>query len=310
MTLGRMFCCLRTCLNGGQLRKPTAAANRHREPDVHLDAAHMGKLSFTAPQLSMPYLIVLLVGSDVILLSHQLRVTGTGGVLATAPLVQSKSYFEVKIQQSGCWSIGLATRQADLGRKWGGSDPESWCLCSDNATRHNDEEFRPVVANCSQQPTGSVTTTTSKVTTTANGILNNSAAAAAGLIAIEDLQEDLLMTTGSATPEPKISPVDVLISTPQRDFPDEGDIVGVAFDHVELNFYFNGKNLEVPFRNVRGAALFPVIYGECSPQLLCIFTKCLYFPVGNGAILDIILDNFTYGPPLGFERILLEQSLL
>lgn len=266
-----MFCCLRTCLNGGQLRKSSAAAHRLREPEVHLDAAHMG--------------------SDVILLSHQLRVTGTGGVLATAPLVQSKSYFEVKIQQSGSWSIGLATRQADLGLKWGGGDRESWCLCSDNATRHNDEEFRPVVINCTQPVPKNSTKSQGSVTTTANGILNNSAAAAAGLIAIEDLQEDLLMTTGNATPT-ELTSVDDLITAPQRDFPNEGDIVGVAFDHVELNFYFNGKNLEVPFRNVRGAALFPVIY------------------VGNGAILDIILDNFSHGPPSGFERILLEQSLL
>ncbi|ALC46500.1 CG7785 [Drosophila busckii] len=261
-----MFCCLRTCLNGAQLRKPNINGNRYREPEVHLDAAHMGP--------------------DVILLSHQLRVTGSGGVLATAPLVQSKSYFEVKIQQSGIWSIGLATRQADLTRKWGGGERESWCLCSDNATRHNDEEYRPVVANC-QQPTKS-----NAVTTTANGILNNSAAAAAGLIAIEDLQEDLLMTTGVDSNLSELNAVPGLISTPQRDFPDEGDIVGVAFDHIELNFYFNGKHLEVPFRNVRAPALFPVIY------------------VGNGAILDIILDNFTHGPPSGFERILLEQSLL
>ncbi|XP_017102311.2 SPRY domain-containing protein 7 [Drosophila bipectinata] len=256
-----MFCCLRTCLNGGQLRKPVAAARSH-EPEVHLDAAHMGP--------------------DVILLSHQLRVTGTGGVLATAPLVQSKSYFEVKIQQGGSWSVGVATRQTDLSRKCGGGDRESWCLCSDNATRHNDqEEFQVVVPSaCTTQPSK-----------TANGILNSSAARAAGLIAIEDLQqEDLLMTTGVAPPEDSIG--DTLITSPKRDYPDEGDIVGVAFDHVELNFYFNGKNLEVPFRNVRGAALFPVIY------------------VGNGAILDIILDNFSHGPPPGFERILLEQSLL
>ncbi|XP_068155428.1 SPRY domain-containing protein 7 isoform X1 [Drosophila tropicalis] len=257
-----MFCCLRMC---GQLRKPTAGATRfnNSQPEVHLDAAHMGP--------------------DVILLSHQLRVTGTGGVLATAPLVQSKSYFEVKIQQNGSWSIGLGTHQTDLSRKWGGGDRESWCLCSDNATRHNDEEFRPVVAARCKQPEA----------TNQNGILNNSVAAAAGLIAIEDLQEDLLMTTGTTEPRANEMDVgDVLIRAPQRDFPDEGDVVGVAFDHVELNFYFNGKNLEVPFRNVRGSALFPVIY------------------VGNGAILDIILDNFTHSPPPGFERILLEQSLL
>ncbi|KAL7723178.1 hypothetical protein ACLKA6_007996 [Drosophila palustris] len=217
---------------------------------------------------------------------------GHGGSAGLAPLVQSKSYFDVKIQQSGIWSIGLATRQADLGRKWGGGDRESWCLCSDNATRHNDEEFRPVVANCTQPTATNTTKSPGSVTTTANGILNNSAAAAAGLIAIEDLQEDLLMTTGNAAPS-ELTAVDGLISAPQRDFPDEGDIVGVAFDHVELNFYFNGKNLEVPFRNVRGAALFfLVIY------------------IGNGAILDIILDNFTHGPPSGFERILIEHSLL
>ncbi|KAH8381419.1 hypothetical protein KR093_004512 [Drosophila rubida] len=283
-----MFCCLRTCLNGGQLRKPTAAAHRLREPDVHLDAAHMGELQLLSAIFQCSCNTYTHThthtGADVILLSHQLRVTGTGGVLATAPLVQSKSYFEVKIQQSGSWSIGLATRQTDLGRKWGGGDRESWCLCSDNATRHNEEQFGPVVASCCTQPT-----LAAKPSTTVNGILNNSAAAAAGLIAIEDLQEDLLMTAGS---EGELTTVEDLIKAPQRDFPDEGDIVGVAFDHVELNFYFNGKNLEVPFRNVRGSALFPVIY------------------VGNGAILDIILDNFTHGPPSGFERILLEQSLL
>ena len=29
------------------------------------------------------------------------RICGTGGALATAPLVQDKSYFEVKIQSAG-----------------------------------------------------------------------------------------------------------------------------------------------------------------------------------------------------------------
>jgi len=196
--------------------------------------------------------------------------------------------------------VGLATRQTDLSRKSGGGDRESWCLCSDNATRHNDqEEFRPVVqAACTTQPSR-----------TTNGILNNSAAKAAGLIAIEDLQqEDLLMTTGVASSDVGIG--DSLVTSPPRDFPDEGDIVGVAFDHVELNFYFNGKNLEVPFRNVRGAALFPVIYGKVIFYYNKSTKSKISLSVGNGAILDIILDNFSHGPPPGFERILLEQSLL
>lgn len=42
------------------------------------------------------------------------RVCGAGAALGNAPLVQSKSYFEVKIQQGGTWSVGLATRQTDL----------------------------------------------------------------------------------------------------------------------------------------------------------------------------------------------------
>lgn len=34
------------------------------------------------------------------------------------------------------------------------------------------------------------------------------------------------------------------------------------------------------------------------------------FAVDDGAILDIILDDFNFGPPPGFDRIMLEQSLL
>lgn len=31
------------------------------------------------------------------------RICGSGGVLCTAPIVQNKCYFEVKVQQSGKW---------------------------------------------------------------------------------------------------------------------------------------------------------------------------------------------------------------
>lgn len=47
------------------------------------------------------------------------RVCGSGAALASAPLVQSKSYFEVKLQQAGSWSVGVATRQADLNHSQG-----------------------------------------------------------------------------------------------------------------------------------------------------------------------------------------------
>ncbi|KAI9580039.1 SPRY domain-containing protein 7 isoform X1 [Glossina fuscipes] len=252
-----MFCCLRTCLNGN-VHKPSVSVSRVKEPEIHLDASHMG--------------------ADVILLSNYLRITGTGGALATAPLVQSKSYFEAKIQQRGNWSIGLATRRTDLSRKEGGTDRESWCLCSDNITlitRHNNEanECEPV----RKQPIPPN-----------NSLFNESTAP--GLIGIEDLNEDLLLTTGSL--EALDSELTNGLCHDSTNIADEGDVIGVAFDHIELNFYLNGNNLEVPFRNIKASTLFPVIY------------------VGNGAIVDIILDNFLYPIPAGFERIMLEQSLL
>lgn len=35
-----------------------------------------------------------------------------------------------------------------------------------------------------------------------------------------------------------------------------------------------------------------------------------FFSVDDGAILDIILENFNFPTPSGFEKIMLEQSLL
>lgn len=45
--------------------------------------------------------------------------------------------------------------------------------------------------------------------------------------------------------------------------------------------------------------------------LISIFINfCLVCTVDDGAILDIILDDFNFGPPPGFDKIMLEQSLL
>lgn len=73
-----------------------------------------------------------------------LRVCGCGGALTNAPLVQSKSYFEVKIQQDGIWAIGLATRSTDLSIAIGGNDTESWAFNSDGIIRHNQQEIHKI----------------------------------------------------------------------------------------------------------------------------------------------------------------------
>uniref|UniRef100_A0A1B0CRJ1 SPRY domain-containing protein 7 n=1 Tax=Lutzomyia longipalpis TaxID=7200 RepID=A0A1B0CRJ1_LUTLO len=206
-----MFCCLRNCL--GDAFTTQTVPVRPRENPIHLDTTHMGH--------------------EVVLVKNGQRVCGSGGVLATAPLVQSKSYFEVKLQQNGHWSIGLATRNTDLNKAKGGTDADSWCLGSDNIVWHSDQE----VHRLQKAPDG------------------------------DEKQDEALH------------------------LPAEGDTIGIAFDHVELNFYVNGQKLDVPVLNVRGT-VYPALF------------------VDDGAVLDILLDNFTYPPPVGFEKIMLEQSLL
>ena len=81
------------------------------------------------------------LGYEVVIVKSGLRLCGAGAALGNAPLVQSKSYFEVKIQQGGSWSVGLATRQTDLSLTQGGLDEFSWALCSDNIIRHNKQDL-------------------------------------------------------------------------------------------------------------------------------------------------------------------------
>ena len=42
---------------------------------------------------------------------------------------------------------------------------------------------------------------------------------------------------------------------------EEGDILGFSYDHVELNIYCNGRNLDTPVLGIKGT-VFPVFYGE------------------------------------------------
>ncbi|KAL1490326.1 hypothetical protein ABEB36_013041 [Hypothenemus hampei] len=201
-----VFCCLKGCLNGFNFQPH----NQHipKQNPIQLDTSYMGY--------------------DVVVVKGGQRVCGAGAVLGNAPLVQSKSYFEVKVQQGGLWSVGLATRQTDLSLSIGGMDEFSWALCSDQIFRHNEQELHKLSLNDQNQ-------------------------------------------------KPQIL--------------QEGDIIGVAFDHIQLKFSINGSELDYAITNVKGTT-YPALY------------------VDEGAILDVVLENFNYQPPSGFEKIMLEQSLL
>ncbi|KAI5621434.1 SPRY domain-containing protein 7 [Silurus asotus] len=66
--------------------------------------------------------------------------------------------------------------------------------------------------------------------------------------------------------------------------------VGLTYDHVELNLYLNGKNMQCPASGIRGT-VFPVVY------------------VDKNAILDCQISDFYHIPPQGFEKILFEQQI-
>ncbi|NWT57933.1 SPRY7 protein, partial [Erythrocercus mccallii] len=77
---------------------------------------------------------------------------------------------------------------------------------------------------------------------------------------------------------------------PANNLPQEGDVVGITYDHVELNVYLNGKNMHCPASGIRGT-VYPVVY------------------VDDSAILDCQFSEFYHTPPAGFEKILFEQQI-
>ncbi|XP_076030621.1 SPRY domain-containing protein 7 [Oratosquilla oratoria] len=190
------LCCFRH-LCGASPRPSVPVKNT---PTIVLDTGHMGH--------------------EVVIVKNGVRICGTGGALGSVPILQNKAFFEVKLQQSGVWGVGIATRNANMNKVRLGEDSHSWVLCSDGSVQHNGEEKFKVA-----------------------------------------------------------------------DMPVEGDIIGVSYDHVELNFFINGKPTNTPVTGCKGT-VYPVLY------------------VDDGAIMDIIFDNFSYGPPPGYDGIMIEKSLL
>jgi len=159
------------------------------------------------------------MGQEAVVVKNGLRLCGTGSARGTAPILQDKAYWEVKIQQGGVWSAGICTPAADLSKDLG-LDQSSWAVTSSGCVRTRGELEYTVSHNL-----------------------------------------------------------------------EEGDVLGFSYDHVELNIFCNGKNLDTPILGIKGT-VFPVFY------------------VDEGAILDIVFENFNHTPPSGFERIMIEKALL
>lgn len=197
---------------------------------------------------------------------------GSGGAVLNQALLQSKSYFEVKIQQSGHWSVGLCTLNTDLNKTRGGLDKFSWCLNAENYVMND----------------GQVTFDLNELYSSNNGSATQN-----------DDTEQLLPIANKKHDISNLLPTSSSVS--QRSaLPQEGDIIGITYDHIELNFYLNGKHLNIPTL----IKVNTTSNGEYNNEIY----PCLF--VDDGAILDLIVDNFNFQIPSGFDKIMVEQTLL
>ncbi|XP_069737469.1 SPRY domain-containing protein 7 isoform X2 [Phaenicophaeus curvirostris] len=99
------------------------------------------------------------MGTDVVIVKNGRRICGTGGCLANAPLHQTKSYFEFKIQSTGIWGIGVATEKANLNQVPLGQDVHSLVLRNDGTLYYNKEEKNRLPVNSLPQEGDVVLTT-------------------------------------------------------------------------------------------------------------------------------------------------------
>lgn len=160
------------------------------------------------------------MGLDAVIVKSGKRLCGTGGVLANAPIVQDKAYFEIKLQSEGVWGAGLASERADLNQVPLGE--ASWTLRNDRTFYSQSDKF-------------------------------------------ETLADEIELN--------------------------EGDTIGIAYDHVTLQFYLNGITIGNGITGIKGK-VYPVVF------------------VDESAILDVEFINFEKRPPSGFGQIMFEQNIL
>uniref|UniRef100_A0A8C7LVQ9 SPRY domain containing 7b n=1 Tax=Oncorhynchus mykiss TaxID=8022 RepID=A0A8C7LVQ9_ONCMY len=200
------------------------------------------------------------MGTDVVIVKSGRRICGTGGCLANAPLHQNKSYFEFKIQSTV--QILLSQRSPSVhllhitgGRRYSSPMMNSYLFSIVFHTGIWGIGVATQKVNLNQVPMG------------------------------QDINSLVLRHDGSMyhNNEEKNR-------LPANSLPQEGDIVGITYDHVELNLYLNGKNMHCPASGIRGT-VFPVVY------------------VDDSAILDCQFSDFYHTAPQGFEKILFEQQI-
>lgn len=213
---------------------------------------------------------VAVLGQEVVILKNGKRVCGSGGSVLNQALLQSKSYFEVKIQQSGHWSVGLCTLNTDLNKTRGGLDKFSWCLNAENYVMND----------------GQVTYDLNEMYST-NG--NGNGDDTEQLLPITKKRDVSNLLPSSSNPSQRSA------------LPQEGDILGITYDHVELNFYLNGKNLNIPTLVKLNSQ---TSNGEYNNEIYPVLF------VDDGAILDLVVDNFNFQIPSGYDKIMVEQTLL
>jgi len=204
------------------------------------------------------------MGDEAIVLKCGTRLCGTGGVLLNVPLIQNKSYFEVKIQQSGQWGIGVGTRDADLSHPPLGRDFFSWVMRSTGDLYHDDKVVSTAsLPNTTECSISGQNLSLSKVSKSACG----------GMPGVE---------LGTVDRERLGSLVNF----------EDGDIIGVAYDHLSLQFYLGGIKIEnASFYNIK-SRVYPLLY------------------VTDDAILDIRINDFAFKPPKGFSQIMREKTIL
>jgi len=161
-----------------------------------------------------------MMGNECVIVKQGKRICGTGAALANVEIVQDKCYYEIRIQNSGIWAFGLASKECDLNMVPLGTDNYSWVLRSTGELMHAD-------------------------------------------IAVDNITLEVT----------------------------EGDFLGCSFDHVELNFFLNGKNLHCPITGIKGTVR----------PAVC---------VDDGCIIDVNFDDFIFAPPPGFQKLMVEKDLL